>query len=177
MTLLLTMLRPLWPYLVGVLAVLAVLAYADHHGAARVQQRFDAYRAAQAAELKAVQDAWAKAQAQSEIATLRAQEHRSETFQPLRQRAHELPPDVRDIRVPAVAVGVSDAAIRAANAAGSTTEPAKAADPVAAAADDSTVGLLTDWITAAAEIHAECRDRVLQWQSFYRNLQQVSAVP
>ena len=102
-------------------------------------------------------------------AEAKRQEVRDGQFAPVRARVRALPSAAGGMRVPADVVRVLDAATRAANAAGA---PAGAPEAAAAAppAADSRGDLLAGWFAEVAEIHAECRDRVAEWQTFYSGL-------
>lgn len=77
--------------------------------------------------------------------------------------------------VPAGVVGVLADATRAANAAGTAAGPAQAS-PIPAAAADSSGELIAGWFVEVARIHAECRDRVAQWEDFYSGLRAATVV-
>lgn len=108
------------------------------------------------------------ASAESQLETLR--HARAET---VRAAAAALPAADRGRVVPAAVVRVLDSAAGAANSAGTTTGAEKAA-PTSA---DTSLGVLTDWAVVVTEIHAECRDRVAQWETFYAGLRAAQGVP
>jgi hypothetical protein len=105
--------------------------------------------------------------AATQAAESKRDEVRHDTFQPIRNRAASLGVGVR---VPADAVRVLSDAASAANTAGTPAVPdqAPAATPPSA---DSSSDQLVAWFVDVAEIHAECRDRVAAWVTFYRGLQ------
>lgn len=101
-----------------------------------------------------------------------AQHERDEARAKLFAQVPTLPAAVASQRVPAAFVGVLRDNASAANLAGATGEPhAAAAAPAATAdAEESDLGLLAGWFADVARIHAECRDRVAAWATFYRGL-------
>lgn len=91
----------------------------------------------------------------------------------VRTAAAALPAADRGRPVPAAVVRVLGDAASAANAAGTPTRAQETAPPVA----DTSLGVLTDWAVLVTEIHAECRDRVRQWEEFYSGLRAAQGVP
>lgn len=93
---------------------------------------------------------------------------RNDRFQLVRSLSDSLDVATRGVPVPARSVGVFNAAVVAANASGT---PGGAQETTAPAAAGTNLGKLNDWFGVVAEIHAECRDRVKQWDDFYSGLE------
>jgi hypothetical protein len=170
MSLLLTMMRPLLPYMLGAVIVMLILGGVYHAGGARVQRAWDKDKAQHVAAIAQIRADWDKERAVSELAAFRAQEHRDQSFQPLTARAHDLPPQIAAVRIDRAVVGLLNDAVRVANAAGPAGTPAEAANPAA----DSALQELTVWAVDVIRIHRECTDRVQQWQDFYSQIQHVT---
>lgn len=164
---LLTLARPLLPYLAGLLILGGWSWFCYHRGVEGEKREFDAFVAAQREATARLKSDWNAERAKAELAALRAAEHRNENFNPIFTRVHDLPPSIRRIPVPADIVRVLDDAISAANSTGPAPEPEK---PAAAIPQATDLGALTDWGVAAAEWAAMCADRVHSWESFYTNL-------
>lgn len=94
----------------------------------------------------------------------------------VRAQVRALPAADAGVRVPAAVVRVLDAAASGANAAGTAGRAPEATAPAATGAD-STGGLVAEWFADVAAIHAECRDRVAAWESFYSGLRAAQGVP
>jgi len=109
--------------------------------------------------------------AATQAAESKRDEVRHDTFTPLRNRAVSLGAGVR---VPADAVRVLADATSQANAAGTPAGPDQAPATPAGPADSAS---FVAWFVDVAEIHAECRDRVAAWESFYRGLRAATEAP
>lgn len=150
-------------------------AFTGHYkdiGRAEVQAKWDADKAARN---KAIADQALAWDAQR-LKTEKAENERDAARTALFAALQPLPPDVARQHVPAAFVGVLRDNAHAANAAGTAAQPDKAAAPTATGADpasagESDLGLIAEWFREVALIHAECRDRVSAWISFYRGLQ------
>jgi hypothetical protein len=142
--------------------------YWEHHGAVRVQGKFDAYKVSQKALADRIAKDWVDVTKRVEGDAFSAQERRDATFQPIVKESHALPPQIRSTVVAAPVVRLLDHAIATVNAAGPAPEPAETAHPDSAV----TQGQLTDWAIDVLRIHRECTDRVAEWESFYRGLRE-----
>ena len=113
--------------------------------------------------------------AATQAAEAKREGERNEQFATIGTRVRTLPAAAARAVVPAGVVGVLADATRAANAAGTAAGPAQAS-PIPAAAADSSGELIAGWFVEVARIHAECRDRVAQWEDFYRGLRAATGV-
>lgn len=132
-------------------------AWGDHNGAARVQARYDAYVAAQKAEVARVEGEWKAKAAETETKLAKAEASRAQAFAQLRKTIRAYP----DSPVPAGVVGVLDSARSEADPAGPATKPDQKA---------STLAAVAEWMTDVLAIHSECRAMVQGWQAFYQSL-------
>src|SRR5574338_91731 len=134
------------------IGVAIALAAGYHHvwhngyedGSAEVQAKWDADKQRRLKAFAEMTTKWVVASQETEKAIKERNDARAQRFQPARQHAASLPPDVAGVRVPAAAVGVLDDAVRESAAAGSAAKPTDAAAGSAGSAE-STVGLLTQW--------------------------------
>lgn len=105
-------------------------------------------------------------------------EARNVRFGSARANVRALSPADRDRAVPAAVVRVLDDAARAANASGPAAgTQASVAPPADRAGRDARLGAVAEWMVTVAEIHAECRDRVAQWERFYDGLRAAQGAP
>jgi hypothetical protein len=141
----------------------------------------DTLAAEKAAALKreaAIATLYGQQVAATQAAEAQREAARNEHFTTIEARARALPAGDARVRIPASVVGVLADAAGAANAAGSAGG-AQATVTTPAAPADSTGELMAGWFVDVARIHAECRDRVAQWEAFYSGLRaaQSSEVP
>lgn len=172
--------------LVAIAAAAAALIYAwhaftDHYreqGRAEVRIVLEAERADRKAERErriamttAITNEWDRKRQEAERAATERDQARAERSQAIKLAARDLPKAVADARVAPAFVGVLRASRDFANAAGPAAQPDETAPAAAAGPDaESTLGLVAEWVAEVAEIHAECRDRVSAWESFYASL-------
>lgn len=169
---------PLGRKLIALLAVAAALGLLYHHvwhngyedGSADVQKEWDADRAMRLKAFSNAMEKYVTAQEEAEKNAKLLEAERQKRIDDAKLRALALPPADARLRFPASARSVlNDAASDPAKAAGPAAEPAKSpADP----AEDSTVAQVTQWAVDVIGFYNECRDEVIQFQSFYHALQQ-----
>lgn len=165
--------------LVAALAVAAIVAKHSYDEGMRNEGRAEV-RAEWAKETavknKAIADqatAWDIQRQKTET----AENERDAARQKLFAAIAPLPAAVAGQRVPGAFVVHLDAGRRAAAASGTPAEPDQATHPASAGPDvanagaESDLGLIASWVDQVLQIHAECRDRVAAWLSFYRGLQ------
>lgn len=161
----LALLRPFLPYILCAIAVGGAYLYADefwHNAVAvRAERELDGIKTGLAKEALRQKENQLRAAQNLVQSTQNNAQTRTTRFDAIKTTA------VPSTPVSAAAVSVLNDAARAANASGPPGESDKAAP---ASAGDTDLKTLTDWGKLVLEIHAECRDRVAEWQKWYGDL-------
>jgi hypothetical protein len=126
---------------------------------ASVQKAFDDYRAEAEAKTRAAQAEIASGIADLEAEKAQLKKERDDRTKKYAELLKSLPVSVANDPVPAVAVGVLNDAIRAANAE-SAPAPGGTGKEAATATGDSTVGEIALWGVQVTKQYSECVDQV-----------------
>ncbi len=177
MTILLAILGRIWPYLLGLFAVLAAYGWAHHQGVVaervntvKAQQEtkaaraeLEAYKAKQAAYAAQLVLDWQSARDRADAAEKERDDARTKLFTSLAQAARSVPD--RATVLSGTFRGVLNSAAAAASA-GTTPTAASPGEDSAS----TTAGAVLDWGIDTAEKYRACTEQVTGLQSFYNEL-------
>lgn len=172
------LLSPLVLRAIGALALVLIVAGLKHgyderrrdEGRAEIREQWDADKAARLKAFTEMTTRWVTAQQEADANLKKLDTERQRRLDDAKRHALALPPADAGMRFPASAVGVLD---DARNSDAETARPAgQPAGGPAAAAADSTVGLVTQWAVDVIGYYNACRDQVIGWQGFYHSLRE-----
>lgn len=141
-------------------------------GRAEVQAKWDKDKEARIKALTAVTLMWDKKRQELEQEQTDHERDRAARFAPITVASTNLPKPVRDVPVPAAAVGVLNRAISASNSVSSPT-PSKSGEETGPTPADTDLGSVVDWGVNCARQYAEVVDQVLGLQKAYNNVRGV----
>ena len=172
---------PLGHFVLGVASMVAVAlmllgfkhSYDERRrdeGRAEIQAKWDADKAARLRAYTAMTTQWVTAQLDAESLAKQLASERQGRIEDAKKRAHNLPPADAALRFPASARSVLNDAVGPVEPAETPRPAGGAASGAAAAAEDSSVELVTQWAVDVVGFYNACRDEVIGWQKFYAAL-------